>query len=104
MVPNDRSRAATRTLATLNTHGACVRHPHPDWWFPERGKDDTDKALQVCASCPVLQMCRRYAQTWDDQGVWGGSTDDDREGRRLITLPKEWADMTLPGLELGETA
>ena len=44
MLPNDRTRAATRTLATLNTHGACVGHPHPDWWVPERGHDDTDKA------------------------------------------------------------
>lgn len=104
MVPNSRSRAATRILATLNTHGACVRHPHPDWWFPERGKDDTDKAMEVCASCPVRQMCQSYAQMWDDQGVWGGSTDDEREQRRMVTLPAEWADMTLPGLELGETA
>lgn len=104
MVPNERTRAATRTLATLNTRGACVGHPHPDWWFPERGKDDTHKAMQVCASCPVRQMCREYAKTWHDVGVWGGSTADEREELRLLALPKEWAGMTLPGLELGETA
>ncbi|WP_338538892.1 WhiB family transcriptional regulator [Janibacter terrae] len=85
MMPNERTRAATRTLATLNIHEACVGHPHPDWWFPERGRDDTDKALRVCASCPVRRMCRDYAQAWDDEGVWGGSTDHER-------------------MELGETA
>ncbi|MGO4131109.1 WhiB family transcriptional regulator [Janibacter sp. RAF20_2_2] len=80
MMPNERSRAATRTLATLNLHGACVRHPHPDWWFPERGRDDTDKALEVCASCPVRVMCLDYALAWDDQGVWGGTLDHERFG------------------------
>lgn len=104
MVPNERDRAATRTLTTLNTLGACVRHPHPDWWFPERGHDDTDKALLVCDTCPVRVMCREYAQEWEDQGVWGGTTDDDRETRLSVTMPREWAGMTLPGLELGETA
>lgn len=104
MLPNDRSRAATRTLATLNSHGACVRHPHPDWWFPERGQDDADKALRVCASCPLRFMCREYALTWHEEGVWGGTTDCDREELRLIAHPLDWAGMTLPGLELGETA
>ncbi len=45
-----------------------------------------------------------YARTWEDEGVWGGTTEEDREERRVVTLPPECADLTLPGLELGETA
>lgn len=104
MILNDRPREVRLTLATLNTHGACAGHPHPDWWFPERGYDDAVKALLVCASCPVREMCREYARTWEDEGVWGGTTEEDREERRVVTLPPECADLTLPGLELGETA
>lgn len=49
-------------------------------------------------------MCREYARTWEDEGVWGGTTEEDRTERRVVTLPPECADLTLPGLELGETA
>ena len=104
MVPNERSGAANRTLATLNTRGACVGHPHPDWWFPERDEDVTHRALQVCASCPVRTLCRDYAQEWDEEGVWGGVIVHVSDGQPLAKLPKEWAGLTLPGLELGETA
>ncbi|WP_082807632.1 WhiB family transcriptional regulator [Janibacter terrae] len=62
MILNDRPREVRLTLATLNTHGACAGHPHPDWWFPERGYDDAVKALLVCASCPVREICREYGQ------------------------------------------
>lgn len=103
MVPNERSGEANRTLATLNTSGACVGHPHPDWWFPERVEDVTHRALQVCASCPVRTLCRDYAQEWDEEGVWGGVVHA-REVQSFARLPKEWAGLTLPGLELGETA
>lgn len=79
MIPTDRSREATRTLATLNEQGACVSAQHPDWWYPERGRDDTAKAKTVCSGCPVKAMCASYALDHEDEsGVWGGMSDEDR--------------------------
>lgn len=113
MIPNDRSREATRTLATLNELGACVGAAHPDWWYPERGRDDTVKAQSVCADCPVKAMCLTYALSHEEEGVWGGTTEFERaESRRLIdrivtrapgerraprrAAPDQW--VALPGL------
>ncbi len=52
---------------------------HPEG---ERGpaRRERDAGAQVvCASCPVLQECRRHALTVrEPYGVWGGLTEDER--------------------------
>jgi WhiB family redox-sensing transcriptional regulator len=36
-------------------------------------------AKRVCARCPVLDECRRYAlEAREPYGVWGGLTEDER--------------------------
>lgn len=52
---------------------------HPDG---ERGgsrQRRIDKAKQVCATCPVLEMCRAYVLSHKEPyGVWGGMSEEER--------------------------
>ncbi|MFB9377045.1 WhiB family transcriptional regulator [Kineococcus gynurae] len=68
--------------------GAC-REVDPDLFFHpelERGAARQHRdaaALAVCAECPVLLQCRRHVlQHREAYGVWGGLTEDQREGLR----------------------
>jgi WhiB family redox-sensing transcriptional regulator len=61
---------------------------HPDG---ERGKKRTlreDRAKAVCASCPVLERCRRHAlDTKQQYGTWGGMSETER--RKLLAAAKK---------------
>jgi WhiB family redox-sensing transcriptional regulator len=39
-------------------------------------------ARLVCAECPVLAPCRRYAIEFGELGFWGGQNDDERAAAR----------------------
>jgi WhiB family transcriptional regulator, redox-sensing transcriptional regulator len=67
-------------------HSAC-RHVDPDLFFHpegERGpaRANRDRAAKlICATCPVVASCRAHAlQVREPYGVWGGLSEDDREG------------------------
>ena len=35
---------------------------------------------EVCASCPVIEACRKHAlAVQEPYGIWGGLSEDDRE-------------------------
>ena len=52
-------------------------HPEGERGPARRERDTAAKA--VCASCPVLDECRRHAlAVREPYGVWGGLTEDDR--------------------------
>lgn len=57
--------------------GACVGHPTPDLWFPERkpGSDNQGLAAKaVCRSCPVRTECLTVAVARDEPfGIQGGA-------------------------------
>lgn len=62
---------------TWAKQGACRTHP-PDLFFPTRGADVT-LPQSICASCPVREPCATYAAPWPGlQGVWGGTTAQER--------------------------
>lgn len=47
-----------------------------------RRQQREDQAKQVCAQCPVQQMCLRYAlAAHEPYGVWGGLTAPERRHR-----------------------
>lgn len=52
---------------------------HPD---NERGaarRERDRQAKEVCASCPVIEPCRRWARQVEEPfGVWGGESEDER--------------------------
>ena len=39
-------------------------------------------ARMVCADCPVIAQCRRYAVEFGELGFWGGQNDDERAADR----------------------
>lgn len=62
----------------------------PGWWFPEvETKTTTELARALCASCPELGPCQRYAIAAGPMlvGVWGGlsSSERQRARRTLVT-------------------
>ncbi|MGW2692403.1 WhiB family transcriptional regulator [Streptomyces sp. NPDC001296] len=64
--------------------GACRGHKNPELWYAGgnsvQAQADTREARAICAGCPVLQECRRWAldsrEAW---GVWGGMTERQRQ-------------------------
>jgi hypothetical protein len=76
--------------------GNCTNDKNPDWWFPELPTgapsdetmkalaDQTNYALQLCASCPAKEEClaegmkteqmERGIEGWGNlpYGIWGG--------------------------------
>jgi WhiB family redox-sensing transcriptional regulator len=63
--------------------GAC-RDEDPDLFFPitSRGPSarQVTKAKAVCGQCRVQRECLHFAmETRQDQGVWGGTTEEERK-------------------------
>lgn len=56
---------------------AACRGKATDLFFPS--KDDVYRAKRVCSGCPVIRECRDYAIRNECEGVWGGTTDEERE-------------------------
>lgn len=58
----------------------------PEAWFPagETGLHaiQAEEAKAVCRRCPVMSTCLNWAMETRQQGVWGGTTDQDRDGIR----------------------
>jgi WhiB family redox-sensing transcriptional regulator len=63
---------------------ACRELPTEMFFYTdgERGprrKNRENAAKAICASCPVLQECRKQALTLSEPyGIWGGLTEEDR--------------------------
>lgn len=61
----------------------------PELFFPDKGQP-ADKAKEICATCPVIEVCKSYAVNAPVvlQGVWGGTTERERrELRKARGLP-----------------
>lgn len=62
---------------------AACRTADPDIFFPVSsygpGRQDVDRAKEVCAACGVRRQCLQFAlATHQVHGVWGGTTEDER--------------------------
>ena len=65
---------------TWMERGAC-RPPHdPEWWWPASSDPAlSQRALGICAVCPVVDECLAYALTGPEtHGIWGGTTPQQR--------------------------
>jgi WhiB family transcriptional regulator, redox-sensing transcriptional regulator len=52
---------------------------HPSGERGHRRRAREDRAKRVCAACPVLESCRRWARAVQEPfGVWGGESEDER--------------------------
>ncbi|WP_090057571.1 WhiB family transcriptional regulator [Lentzea fradiae] len=55
----------------------------PELFFPESGQvAQISEAKTVCLSCPIRRACLSYALQHGVQGVWGGTTEDERRAMR----------------------
>jgi WhiB family transcriptional regulator, redox-sensing transcriptional regulator len=68
------------------SQGACL-HADPDVFFPisaaGASASQVRKARAICAGCPVRATCTDFALEHRDlQGIWGGTTDDERRKLR----------------------
>jgi len=67
-------------LSSFYMQGACYGRYDIEWATTEN-RAQISAAKQVCATCPVMRMCRTYGLTagLDDWGVWGGLTRPERQ-------------------------
>lgn len=66
--------------------GAACRSEDPELFFPVSevgpGMRQVIEAKAVCAGCPVRSACLAFALERDLEGVWGGTTEDERRALR----------------------
>lgn len=74
-------------LATLpgtdfGGHPACADED-PELFFPEPGQvAQASVARSVCGGCPIRSACLSYALRHGVEGVWGGTTEEERRAMR----------------------
>lgn len=70
--------------------GACKDQP-AHIFFPDTGEMDW-RAAALCSHCPVLLDCRTWGLHHEDDGIWGGISENERriirrrQGIRLRTV------------------
>jgi len=72
---------ARRIESGWQAQGACAGAADPDAWFPARSvaRRDLAEPLAVCESCPVRRSCLAAGLLGHEAGVWGGTTEDERD-------------------------
>ena len=78
--------------------GWGVKHMDLEW-FKQAACTNTDskvfyhnnivddlKAIGVCLDCPVMDECLEFAIKHEEHGVWGGTTERERNKIRLASL------------------
>ena len=67
--------------------GPACRTVDPEMFFPDNDtKSAAEPAKIVCRRCPgeILASCLRYALTHQVEGIWGATTETDRERIRQV--------------------
>lgn len=72
------------------TQSACraavlAGEAEPDWWFADArgGRTCTVRARAICCDCPVQGPCLEWALRFGETGIWAGTTERERRGRRF---------------------
>lgn len=65
------------------TDAAC-KGIDPDLFFPERG-EPTAQIKAVCEGCPVRAECLAFALEDEGPGIWGGTSERERQKLRVGT-------------------
>src|ERR1700722_19648808 len=81
---------------------AACREADPELFFPVASRGpaagEIARAKAVCAVCRVRRQCLQYAlATHQMHGVWGGTTEDERQHGRRERRQREHADTGGPG-------
>jgi hypothetical protein len=74
-----RAELTAHVLPGWQSMGAC-RSVADDTWFPDPADTAKAAALDRCGFCPVRRSCLAHAlATGEDCGVWGGTTELQRD-------------------------
>ena len=79
--PGHDAQLAKRITPGWQAQGACLE-VHGDVFYPEPGPAGAGieaSALEVCNGCRVRSSCRATALLRGELGVWGGTTEADRD-------------------------
>ena len=63
-------------------------------FFAPSKSDVTTVAISICQSCPVRQQCFYEAISYGYDGVWGGSTYDQRRALIINLLDSDLTNLT----------
>jgi len=81
MLPSDAARRSSEWM----TRGACQR-ADPELFFPIAATGPAlhqiDAAKAVCLDCAVRAACLSYGLETRQDGIWGGTTWDERAAMR----------------------
>jgi len=67
----------------------CFGKDTEDFYIDDRGKNYTKKnekllmqAKMMCSTCSFMKQCGMYALKYEEYGVWGGTTPQERDKMR----------------------
>lgn len=82
--PRFREAVAARSATTSwRSAGLCLRYD-PELFFPNAAEDPAP-ALAICRTCPVAGACLAAAlDAGECDGVWGGTTPEERRAMRQV--------------------
>lgn len=65
---------------------ACAKARDADQFFPGGGRP-SNRSKKFCGECPVRDECLDWALVHEEEGIWGGLTEKERERLVLSALP-----------------
>jgi len=66
-------------LSSWRDAAACARRPDVDFFPSAEDAAGIERAVAVCAGCPVADECLSFAiETNQPDGIWGGTTAAER--------------------------
>jgi WhiB family redox-sensing transcriptional regulator len=82
--------ASSRSL-TWKQHAACIGKQQ--YFFDDFKATLVREAKKICADCPVREQCLDHAMKFQEYGVWGGLTANERRVmkrrlKRMMRLAK----------------
>jgi WhiB family redox-sensing transcriptional regulator len=85
-------RSAGAEHTDWRDHAVCS-HLDPDLFFPVSTSGasltDIEAARSICQRCPVTTQCLRWALDLGQvSGVWGGTTEEERNALRRTSVPR----------------
>lgn len=82
-MPRYRNLEPTSAFWSWRDQAACIGNDDLFYSAPEELKGERrrkeEKAKTICATCPILETCRKFAvESGELYGVWGGLTEAER--------------------------
>lgn len=67
-------------------HAKCRKAPTRVFFVHSGRVPDTETAMNYCQQCKVRTTCFCYATIRGERGIWGGTTEQERDARRPFIL------------------